>query len=169
MADSSDSYVKSFKLEDGTLTVATMQFSGTRDCEQAKLNNTVIYSGKLSVTGASAAIEKGKDYEWQIEMVVGIPYDQALVDSLNAGSACGSNAWAVGQAGILLGCNVASGFDLSNVVYGTKHYGTYVIQENVSPLYVQFESKCAVAGYDFICPTAEDRPSTTDGTVYIKQ
>jgi hypothetical protein len=169
MANSNDSYVKSFKLEDGTLTVATLQYSDTRECDQAKLNNTVIFSGKLTVTGDSAAIEKGHDYEWQIEMIVGIPYDQTLVDSLNAGSACGSNSWAVGQAGVLLSCNVAPGFDLSNVAYGTKHYGTYVIQENVTPLYMQFESKCAISGYDFICPTAADRPATTDGTVFVKQ
>ena len=169
MADSNDSYVKSFKLEDGTLTVATIRFTGSRECEPAFQSSTVIYSGKFAVTGDNATIEKAKNYEWTIEMVVGIPYTQSLVDGLNASTACGSNSWAIGQAGVILGCQITPDFDLTNVVYSTKHYGIYVIEQNATPLFMQFESKCSVAGYDFICPTENDRPTTTDGTVYFQQ
>lgn len=169
MEDGNNSYVRSFQLENGVLTVATLRYEGSRYCEQSSHKSTVIYSGNLTVTGDSTAIEDGKDYEWEIQSALGIPYDQSLVDDLNNNSTCGSNAWAVGQAAVLLGCLVASDFDLSNVAYGTKHYGSYYIQQNVEPPYMHFESKCEVAGYDFICPTANDRPSTTDGTVFFKQ
>jgi len=169
MEDSNDSDVKSFQLQEGTLTVATLRYTGTRYCEQDKHSSTVMFSGPLTVTGDSALIEKAKDYEREIQMVVGIPYDQQTVDDLNNSSACGSNSWAIGQAGVLLACNVPPGFDLSNVANGTKHYGSYYIQQNVEPPYMHFESKCSEAGYDFICPTANDRPTTTDGTVFIKQ
>ncbi len=167
--DFSDSYVKSFKLEDGTLTVATLRYTGSRYCEPANHSSTVMFTGPLTVTGDSAAIEDAKDYEWEIQMIVGIPYDQATVDDLNNNSACGSNSWSVGNAGVLLGCNIGPGLDLSNVAYGTKHYGSYYIQQNVEPPFMHFESKCTEAGYDFICPTANDRPATTDGTTFFKQ
>ena len=168
MADGQGSYLKSFQLEDGTLTVATLRYEDSSTCEEAKLHATVIMSGKFTIIGDGFA-EDVKNYEWQIEMVVGIPNEQALVDDLNSGSTCGSNAWAVGQATILLGCQVSQTFDFTNVVYGTKHYGIYEIQEDVTPLYMQFESKCAVAGYNEFCPTEGDRPATFDGTVLYKQ
>lgn len=167
--DSNDSYIKSFELDNGTLTVTTMRYTDSRECDPAKQSTTVMYSGPLTITGDSAAIEDAKDYEWEIQMVVGIPYEQAMVDELNNNSTCGSNAWAVGNATILLGCQIDINFDLSNVVYGTKHYGSYYIQQNVEPPYMHFESKCEEAGYDFICPTVNDRPTTTDGTVFFKQ
>jgi len=169
MPDSNDSYVKSFELADGNLSVATLRFKDTRYCEPAKQSTMVVFSGPLTVTGDSAAVDGAKDYEWEIQMVVGIPYEQSIVNDLNNSSACGSNAWAIGNAGILLGCAVTPDFDLTNVTYGTKHYGSYYIQQNVEPPYMHFESKCEVSGYDFICPSANDRPSTTDGTVFFKQ
>lgn len=168
MADGGGSYVKSFKLEDGTLSVATLRYDASANCEQAKLSTTVLMSGKFLVTGDGAA-EDVKNYEWQIEMIVGIPYEQTMVDDLNAGSICGSSSWVAGQAQILLGCAVGPGLDLSNVTYGTKHYGAFEIQEDVTPLYMQFESKCAVAGYGDFCPTESDRPATFDGTVFYQQ
>lgn len=169
MEDGDGSYIKSFEMAEGNLTIATMRFDDTRSCEPAKQSTTVMYSGPLTVAGDSAKIDGAKDYEWEIQMVVGIPYSQSIVDDLNGNSACGSNAWAIGSAEILLGCSVTPDFDLSNIVYGTKHYGSYYIQQNVTPPYMHFESKCEEAGYDFVCPTAEDRPSTTDGTVFFKQ
>ena len=168
IVDGADSYLKSFQLEAGTLTVATLRYKTSNTCEQAKLSTTVLMSGKFAVTGDGAA-EDVKNYELEIEMIVGIVNDQAMVDDLNAGSVCGTNAWAIGQAQILLGCQVAPGFDLSNVAYGTKHYGAYEIQEDVTPLYMQFESSCAIAGYNDFCPTAGARPGTFDGTVLFKQ
>lgn len=169
MEDGDGSFIKSFEMADGNLTIATMRFDETRSCEPAKHSTTVMYSGPLTVAGNSVKIDGAKDYEWEIQMVVGIPYNQTLVDELNSSSACGSNAWAIGNAEILLGCVVTPDFDLSQIVYGTKHYGSYYIQQNVTPPYMHFESKCEEAGYDFICPTADKRPSTTDGTVYFKQ
>ena len=168
MADGGGSYVKSFQLKDGTLSMATLRYENSATCEQAKLSTEVMVSGKFTVTGDGAA-EDVKNYEWQIEMVAGIPFEQAMVDDLNANSSCGSNSWVAGQAAVLLGCAVAPGFDLTNVVYGTKHYGAFEIQEKVTPLYMQFESKCAVAGYGDFCPTEGDRPATFDGTVFYQQ
>lgn len=166
--DGSDSYIKSFRLENGSLTVATLRYVGSETCEQNKHSTTVMASGPFTVNGDSA-VEGAKNYEWQIQMVVGIPYEQAMVDDLNSGSACGSTSWAVGEAGILLGCPISPNFDLTNVTYGSIHYGMYKIQENASPLYSQLESKCEVTGYAEFCPTEEDRPATFGGDVFFKQ
>ena len=168
MADGPNSYVKSANLQDGVFQIATLRYDNNESCDPAALNTTVIVSGKFSITGDGAA-EDVKNYEWEIEMVAGIPNTQAMVDEMNASTACGSNSWAVGQAQILLGCNLGQNFDHSNVAYGTKHYGIYEIQESVSPQYVQFETKCAEAGYGEFCPTAESRPTDFDGTVFFKQ
>ena len=168
MADGPGSYVKSIQLEDGVLQIATMRFENNTNCEQAFLSTTVVVSGKFAVTGDGFA-EDVKNYEWEIEMVVGIANTQAMVDDLNANSACGYNTWGAGQPQIILGCNLGQNMDLTNVAYGTKHYGLYEIQENVTPLYIQFESKCAEAGFGEFCPTEESRPATFDGTVFFKQ
>lgn len=165
--DGSESMIKSFKLEDGTLTVATLNFKDSQSCEQAKLHTTVITSGPLTVKGDSS-VAGAKNYEWLVQMVVGIPYEQAMVDDLNAGSACGSNSWVAGEAQILLGCPISPNFDLTNVTYGTVHYGMYKIEDGAIPS-AQFEQECQVAGYAFLCPTAEDRPSIFDDGVFYKQ
>lgn len=169
LQDGSDSYVKSMQLAaDGNMTIATIRFKATTVCDQAQMETTVMYSGPLSVK-ADAQLAGAKNYEWAMNMIVGIPYGQSIVDDLNANQTCGSNSWAAGQAGIILGCLVSPSFDLSNAVYGTVHYGVYKINEEASPVSMQFESECNVAGYAELCPTEGDRPSTLDAEVFYKQ
>lgn len=169
LQDGSDSYVKSLQLgADGNMTIATIRFKATTVCDQAKIDTTVMYSGPLAVK-ADAQLASAKNYEWTMNMIVGIPYGQLLVDDLNANQTCGSSSWAVGQAGIVLGCLVAPSFDLSNTVYGTVHYGIYKIDENTTPVSMQFESECNAAGYAGLCPTEGDRPSTLASEVFYKQ
>jgi hypothetical protein len=168
MGDGPHSYVETYHLENGNLQKAILRYDNNTICDQAALSTTVIVSGKFTLIGDGFA-EDVKNYEWEIEMVAGIPNVQALVDDLNANSVCGSNLWAVGQPQILLGCNMGGSLDLTNVAYGTKHYGIYEIQENVSPLYVQFGADCAEAGYGDFCSTAGARPTDFDGTVFFKQ
>lgn len=162
-----DSTVKSFQLADGTLTVATLRYKDSLTCEQAKLHTTVIASGLFSLKDDSS-VAGAKNYEWTVQMVAGIPYEQAMVDDMNAESMCGSNTWVAGQAQILLGCQISPTFDLTNVTYGTVHYGLYKIEDAVMPT-AQLEEECSVAGYAFVCPTAEDRPSLFDDKVFYKQ
>lgn len=166
--DGSDSSIESFKLEDGILTVATLRYKDSITCEQAKLHTTVISSGLFTLKGDSS-VAGAKNYEWQVQMVVGIPYEQAMVDDMNANIMCGSSSWVVGEAQILLGCPISPNFDLTNVAYGTVHYGMYKFGPDVILPSIQLEHECNVAGYAFICPTAEDRPSTFKDKVFHKQ
>ncbi len=169
LQDGDGSFVKSVQLAaDGNMTIATIRYKDTTVCEQAKINTTVMYSGSMAVK-ADAQLAGAKNYEWAMSMIVGIPYDQALVDDLNANQSCGSSSWAAGQAGVVMGCLVAPGFDLTNAGYGTVHYGLYKIDESTTPVSMQFESKCSIAGYEDLCPTEGDRPSTLDATVFYKQ
>ncbi len=168
MEDGPNSYVKSYNLQDGVLQIATLRYEGNESCDPAALSTTVIVSGNYTQSGDGAA-EDVKNFELEIQIVAGIPNTQAMVDDLNANAVCGYSDWAVGQPQVIMGCAIGQNLDLTNVTFGTKHYSTFEIQENVAPMYVQFGSNCAVAGYAEFCPTEGDRPADFDGTVFFKQ
>ncbi|MGZ3726996.1 MAG: hypothetical protein ACXWQQ_14420, partial [Pseudobdellovibrio sp.] len=97
VADGADSYIKSFQSSNGKLEIATFRYTGTRACDQSQLSFSVLFSGTYNVSGDNINLTGAKNYEWKIQSVVETPYEQTLVDSLNASSVCGSNTWAIGQ------------------------------------------------------------------------
>ena len=131
--DSNDSYVRSFEVKDDTLTIATLKYIDTRVCNQASLGATIIQSGPITVSGESSAIVGGKNYEWQIAAAVVVPNSAAIVTMLNDGTACGSNTWALGQAGFIFGCSIGGGFDMTQVTFNTIHYGVFNIEGAATP------------------------------------
>lgn len=168
MADSNDSYIRSFEVNDGVMTMATLRYFDNRYCAPANLGATIMQSGTLTVSGDSTTVTGGKNYEWQITAATVVPNIESIVSILNDSSACGSNSWALGQAGLVFGCVIGNDFDMSQVTFNTVHYGVFDIEGAATPNYLQFESECAVAGYQNLCPTPADRPSTLGGTTYFK-
>lgn len=169
MPDSSDSYIKSIEVKDGVMTIAILQYSETRFCEQAKLISTFMQSGPLTVIADNVSIVRGKNYEWRLDALIGVPNDASLTAMLNNGFACGNNNWVTNEPGILFACTVGAGFDLSNVAYQTVHHGVYVLESSVTPNYLQFETKCELNGYENFCPSSGDRPGTVSGDVYFRR
>ena len=169
MEDSSDSYIKSFEVKDDVLTMATLHYSGTRTCEQAKLSHTIMYSGAYSASGDSTAVSGGKNYQLQLSVVVAVPNTADSVSFLNDGAVCGSTTWALNQAGLLSGCNAGIDYDYSQVALNTTHYGVFKIIAAATPNILQFEADCTIAGYQGLCPSASDRPATLGGTSYFRR
>lgn len=169
IANSSDSYIKTFSVENGTMTMATLNYTGTRLCDQANLASTVIQSGLLTNTGDNASITNGKNFEWKMSSVTLTPYSAAFADMLNAGNVCGSSSWAINQPGFLFGCNAGVDFDLSQVSFNTIHYGVFTIESSATPNYLQFGAECGLSGYQGICPSTSDRSTSLDGTVYFRR
>ena len=168
IADSNDSYIKSFEVKDDTMTIATLKYIDNRDCDQASLGATILQSGPITVSGDSSAVVGGKNYEWQIAAAVVVPNSAAIVTMLNDGSACGLNSWVLGQPNFIFGCAIGGGFDMTQVTFNTVHYGVFNIEGAATPNYLQFESECAIAGYQGLCPTPANRPATLGGTTYFK-
>ena len=169
MANSSDSYVKSVQVASGTMTIATLNYKGDRNCNPANLDATILESGPLTNSGDSTAVTEGKNYEWQLSMLALEPNSAATVTAFNNANNCGSNSWALGQPGLLFGCTVSGAFDLSLLAQNATHYGVYFIDRAATPNILQFETPCAISGYEMFCPTPADRPSTVSGDTYFRQ
>lgn len=168
IADSNDSYIRSFEVKDDTMTIATLRYFDNRYCNQANLGATIMQSGPITVSGDSSTVAGGKNYEWQIASAVVVPNIVSIVTMLNTDSACGSNSWALNQPGFVFGCAIGADFDMTQVTFNTVHYGVFNIEGAATPNYLQFESKCEIAGYEELCPTPADRPATLGGTTYFK-
>lgn len=168
IADSNDSYIRSFEVKDDVMTMATLRYFNDRYCNQANLGATIMQSGSITVSGDSSDVTGGKNYEWQISVAAVVPNNVDIATMLNNDSACGSNSWALGQAGSVFGCAIGSDFDMSQVAFNTVHYGVFDIEGAATPNYLQFESVCEIAGYEELCPTPADRPATLGGTTYFK-
>lgn len=169
IADSSDSYIKSFQVENDTMTMATSRYQGTRTCDQASLSYTIMQSGALTISGDNTSIVGGKNYELQLNVVALVPSAPAFTAMINADNVCGINTWVSNQAGFIFGCNAAGGFDLSQVSFNTVHYGVFNIEAAATPNYLHFGEECAIAGYEGFCPAPADRPATLGGTVYFRR
>lgn len=169
IVNGNDSSINSFQVENGTLTWASSQYKNTNVCGQASLSHTFMKSGTLTITGGSSTISGGKNYELRLNVLAVVPNSADFTAMLNAGNVCGSNTWVSGQAGFVFGCVEPGAIDFSQVNPTTTQYGVFDIESAATPNYMQFESACAIAGYEGICPTANDRPATLDGTVYFRR
>ncbi len=169
IVNGNDSSINSFQVENGTLTWASSQYKETNVCDSASLSHTFMKSGTLTITGDSSALSGGKNYELRLNVVAVVPNSASFTAMLNAGNVCGSNTWTSGQAGFVFGCIEPNALDLSLVFPNTTHYGVFDIESAATPNYMQFESVCSIAGYEGMCPTANDRPATLDGTVYFRR
>lgn len=169
MADGNDSYIKLYSIQEGSTsaTFAAYYYSGDRFCNQANLDMTVIRSGTLTVNEDSS-VSGAKNYEFQLASLFVAPGNNNAAAGLNAGTACGYSDWSKDSAKLIFGCFAPGAFDVSQVLPNTIDYGIFKIESSVSPNYMQFGTKCSVAGYEDICPTAQDQPSTLDGAVFYK-
>ena len=167
--NNTDSYIKSFQVQNGVLTIAKLFYFNTLVCDQSKLGATLMESGDLTITGDSAVLSGGKEYEWKLNMIAVTPNAASTVTMFNNASFCGSVSWVQDQAAVVFGCNSPSMLDLTQVAYQTIHYGVFSIDAAATPVSLQFETKCADAGYEEFCPTSNERPATLDATNYYKQ
>lgn len=169
MANSSDSYIKTFTVENGAMTMATLTYKDTRTCLQDNLDSTVIQNGLFINSEDGSTIFSGRTYEWHLNLVTLTPHNAQLTSALNTANICGFNNWALNQPGSIFGCSAGAEFDLSQVNENTVHYGVYTIEGSATPNYLQFGTDCALSGYQGVCPSASDRPTSLDGTVYFKR
>lgn len=165
--DGPNSSIRSFQVVDGIMTLATIMYFGSDSCNEALMGATIMESGELTIGSDSASVTGAKNYEWKLTSAVVIPNSADIVTMLNGSSAC-SNIWELNVPGPVFGCSVAGDVDLTQVGFNTKNYGIFKIEAAATPNFLQFEEKCAVAGYYEICPTPTDRPTTLNGTVYFK-
>lgn len=169
LVNGSDSMLKTFQVQNGALTMATLFYSGTVVCDQSKQSATFTQYGQLTLTGDNAGLADGKNYEWVFSAILVTPNDSDTVDLLNNGNACGSNAWVKDQAQFIFACDFTPAFNLSQVTFNTTHYGVYHIDTAVTPNYLQFGDSCSLPGYEDICPAIQDRPTAYSGTTYFRR
>lgn len=150
------------------MTYAAYYYSSDRFCNPANLDVTVIESGALSVTGESS-IAKANNFEFSLSAAFLAPGSNNTAANFNAGTVCGYTDWSKDSAKLVFGCYAPGQFDVSQVGPGTIHYGVISLETAVTPNYLQFGTGCSVAGYEDLCPTSTDRPTTLDGAVYYKR
>ncbi len=169
MVDGSDSYIRSVNIENGTMTSATIRYQGTTVCDQAMRGATIMHSGALTLSGDHASIVDVKNFELQLSIAVLVLESSDIVTMLNTEVACGLSTWTLNQAEVVFGCEVGGGFDYSLTVPNTTDYGVYKIDATTSPYSLQFGTVCNLPGYDNMCPSLIDRPTTVSGDVYFKR
>lgn len=170
MADGNDSFIKVYSIQGGPMlsTYAAYYYTGDRYCNAAHLDMTVIQSGTMTVLEDNTLIS-AKNYEFKLSSLFLAPGSNNSAAGLNAGAACGYNDWAKDASKLVFGCFAPGAFDVSQVIPNTTHFGIVSIETSVQPNYLQFGSQCTIAGYEEFCPTALDRPSTLEGTVFYKR
>ena len=169
MANSSDSYIKTFTIENGTMTMATLNYRDTRSCLQNNLDSTILQSGQFVYSNDGTTVIGGQTYEWHLNLTTLTPHQSDTVSMLNLNNSCGYSNWTLNQPSSLLGCSIGADFNLSEINENTVHYGVYTIEGSAAPHYLQFGTDCALSGYQGICPSTLDRPTSIDGTVYFKR
>ena len=80
--DSSDSYIETLQIENGTMTYAKIFYSDTRVCDPAHRQATIMKSGSITIADGAASITGGKNFEWRLSAAMAVPESNDIVTML---------------------------------------------------------------------------------------